>query len=68
MIFYNTVYILIAVSIFIVNIKNYKKLKKEYNDKIEEHILFIVAFVFFFVEITIFTALYLIVKSLMENF
>ena len=68
MIFYNIIYMLVSASIFIVNIKKYKKLKKEYIGKIEEHILFIVTLVFFFIEITMFTAFYLILKSVMENF
>ena len=68
MILYNTIYILITVSIFIVNIRNYKKLRQEYKEKIEEHILFIVTLIFFFIEITIFTAVYLILKLVMENF
>ncbi len=67
MIFYDTIYILIAVSIFFVNIKNYKKLNKEYKHKIEEHILFIIVLLFFFIEMTILTVIYLILKLLMEN-
>ena len=67
MIFYDTIYILIAGSIFFVNIKNYKKLNKEYKNKIEEHILFIIVLLFFFIEMTILTVIYLILKLLMKN-
>ena len=67
MILYYTVYIILAVCMFIVNIINFKKLKKEYQDKIEEHIIFSVILILFFVEITIFTILFLIAKSIVES-
>ena len=53
---------------FIVNIIKYKKLKKEYENRIEEHIIFFVVFILFFFELIIFTTIFLISKQLTENF
>ncbi len=67
MILYQAIYILCLTCIFIVNIKNYKKLKQEYEGKFEEHVIFSVVFVLLFFEIIIFTAIFLIAKLIAEN-